>query len=89
MYIIDKINMLFGINLNNENLYFIRLDDGMLTSIKLFFLNNYFIKRNKGILNRNNKIYSFSHSYLKSSKTLNHLIENQLLGNKLSIFCIF
>ena len=89
MYIIDKINMLFGINLNNENLYFIRLDDGILTSIKLFFLNNNFIKRNKGILNSNNKIYSFSHSYLKNSKTLNHLIENQLLGNKLSIFCIF
>ena len=89
MYIIDKINMLFGINLNNENLYFIRLDDVILTSIKLFLLNNNFINKNKGMLNSNNKTYLFAHSYLKSSKTLNHLIENQLLGNKLSIFCIF
>ena len=29
--------------------------------------NNNFINKNKGMLNSNNKIYSFSHSYLKSS----------------------
>ena len=51
MYIIDKINMLFGISLNNENLYFFRLGDGILTSIKLFLLNNNFINKNKGMLN--------------------------------------